>query len=1618
MKPIVPPAPPMTTQSQASDAKFDACASTASLFLYAQGSAILCLHHDTLALECRFESHQADVRFICVDNVSERGAGRLVVSYDTGKTAIVWDLFTGSVIARFASFEELQVAAWMRNGNVAFGNAKGDVILFEPSTSEHISCRTIFDPITALAPAIDCRTYSIGYQNGSILIATLHPTFSILHTMSTARGPSPIVQLAWHASSSKQKSDMLATLSSDGDLRVWSVAKPPGKEAPRVIRVLKRSDVSSSSEPKWMAWSKNGKIIQYLDGETWAWDVKTKHVTYEPIPTVESPRGLASYGPTATLFTLGPQYTVQQYDVDSPAMVANVRHVPPGAMPAPLDEARARAMPPRSLQDPPDMRESGSMFPAQAHFDPSGIDAVRQQRAEMESPVSSRSHANSVSSKASSDKYRAGTFSPPSRSGRTGTSFSLTSASERDTPQPSNASYAYAPSVSMSSVKSSRAGSRLKNEIQFSPADNKPADLFPFTRARLNEVPYGNKRLLDEAHLNPDDLRRQMLSVVFGWNGDIGDLIQDELSRHRPGSHSAVLLAQWIGQSDADYMVSMMGPGPASVVDWMLLAFSQMNGESQANKVGQAFVQKLLEAGDVHTAATILLGIGDKIDAIEVYVSQNYFMEAILMTCLVTPTDWQRQSYLVRRWGEHVVSHSQQQLAIRCFMCTGVESSDPWSPPAAQQVTSFAEAISGRSPMTSPEPQYQNPANLLAPSSQPQPTENNRPLKTPALKLITSFDSQPGKKFRFPGLKSDDRTPTNAPGVTPIAESAVVDSALSPGGFGSYKLNNVQSINNAMGSRTGTPGFNRRRLPSIGETPVDVQPPSFPPRGVNKSVDYGSTSENEELANTSQQDNESEDQRGLLSATRYDPEGAFKPSPQTAVQATADRFATIKGLPSPAPGVFEALQEQSNSHNGSRDRKPDGLSLRLSQGEHSQSEMLDQSDFRSPASTLNSYNSARSPSVSGRSIDPYISSLDEASYRARKHHRQPGRSRRNTDDSAATHKHHTRNTSQETRGRDDKRYVQPAKRSPSSPVPMSSEEIMQYSVAAQNQDEHRRAKQSSKTRSSSRVRKPRSRNSSERRKNRSSSRARNVTSGRGDPSSRGRSEEVQDPRARSPSSPVPMSSTDDSLRLVTSDRERLRTRQRSSSRRPDKGARREPSPDGRQTHDRSHSHHDIGPIQIIQEPRENADDGEGPLLSSMTYGAPLLSSKSYEAPLLSGKSYEAPMLSGKSYETSKPDNRTVEVPLLSGKAYEPPSVEGLMYSPPAMSTEERNLHSATAPAMGLAERKRKQLAAAELEARRLSLARNPSAPNIPFPGEAQIREPLGSPPFSVNSFGPRTPGRRNVATSKESPEYPSSSDSSSSQSGGPTRLPTTPKAMRHPRYNGYEEAGPPVSDGLNLLSDARYQEDAERIGRSMSVPVPESQPSTRPLDMPMHPRFNPNLPRSRSTSRSRNLGHHRESREFSGVGGYSYGGSPVSVSIEETIENAMLQKRGENPPLLPELQHLNPPPPPPPPIPLSGCASPRESSGTIDIAIDNENMGRLLPRAMTAAPALSVETRPVVQSRRMSLEHRRGKSVNESFTSKIRNLTRMGSTSRPSDVWVHPETRVPYETVAMSDGRF
>lgn len=118
---LLPPNP--KARVAAEENPFEPFACTASLLLFAQGSTVVCLHHDTLAVERRFQKHAKEVILISADNVSETGAGRLVVTYDVGQTAIVWDLFTGEQLSRFVSYESLKVAHWMRNGNVAFGKS-------------------------------------------------------------------------------------------------------------------------------------------------------------------------------------------------------------------------------------------------------------------------------------------------------------------------------------------------------------------------------------------------------------------------------------------------------------------------------------------------------------------------------------------------------------------------------------------------------------------------------------------------------------------------------------------------------------------------------------------------------------------------------------------------------------------------------------------------------------------------------------------------------------------------------------------------------------------------------------------------------------------------------------------------------------------------------------------------------------------------------------------------------------------------------------------------------------------------------------------------------------------------------------------------------------------------------------------------------------------------------------------------------------------------------------------------------------------------------------------------------------------------------------------------------
>jgi hypothetical protein len=1573
---------------------FEPTAATASMFLYGQANAVVVSHHDSLTIERRFSRHSAEVQLLAVDTQSEFGAGRLVVSYDVDMTAIVWDLMTGDEVARFASYENLTCAAWMRNGNVAFGNSQGNIILFEPTTSEHISARTIDQiAVTALAPAADCRTFAIGYQNGSLLIATLQPRFTILHNLSTSRAPSPIVTLAWHASSPRQKSDMLAVQTYDGDLRVWSVAKSFNSNDPaKVVRILKRTD-NYQNGANWLGWSKNGRIIQYSDGETLSWDVRTKHVTYDSIPTLEHVRGLAVYGPGATLFTLGANNTVQQFDLNTPSlMVANVQH-PANLLPP---------SPPVSIEEQPEQgvviigTKSDSSVPINAevsesdddHLSPfarlaRGADTtpelLSQDRYVAASPVSSKSQASSTISKSSTGSGNKGRYPPSvqSRGTTENTYISAGSSLRSSAAPPFGDKDAYSiSSVSSASITSSTRSSRhrpsrLRNEIPRSPDDSKVNDLFKYTRSRLHDVPYNRPPLADHSRLTNEDLRRHMLSTIFGWNREIEDLVRDEMARHPSGTPSRILLAKWLGDIDTDIMTQAMSENMTSS-DWMLLALSGIGGQASQHKLGRAYVQRLLENGDVHAAATIMIGMGDHNDAIEIYVSHKKYMEALILLCLFFPNVWERQSQIIKKWGEFAVLHGQQQLAIRCFSCTGAESTEPWTSPSAAQVSfqsldqSIPEVLS---PPLSPPGMNRGPQRNLAKSS--------------ALKLITSFGDQ-GKKSKFFAAGDGGATPIAA-GVTPIAESAV-----SPGGRDpstAFIRPSQRSAFNTPSSAKPPAGFGRQRLPSIGEMPPDGLP-----RGLRKKTDVQTPLTQDDSGND--QSLHPNHARKISADEQYST-GLAVPRASTAspMMMRDNHRRREPPPPSPSAASLEALVQQGrNSRNGARDRKPEGMELHLNSLDAAVN-----SDVTSPEQSVSSStrfhwpsrrrgpgsvaSSAASNSSAGRSFRSnttgtggrydYIHSLDAAQHHQSKKHRS--RSGQRHDDRHGRSRESSRSRkggareSSEDRGRGVTRNwtPKPAKRSPTSPIPMSPEDLINLSTPKQLDtklnDEgvvpmHLDGRDPSTVRKTSQIRRssPKTRMSSRASSNRRRSQERRppALDLRGRSKSRGDGSTV-----RSPSSPLPMaaqakfygSDDDEDYRAAVEAQEQFRAR-----------------------HNRSATIKDPT-SPIVHRTRDPS-------------------------------------------QTGRQNNRT--------PAGQEPT------TPLTQASKERSASRAGDLKQIMLDRQAKKDAAArELEERRKSLARRPSAPTIPHPDQLS---PIVS--RSPNAFElPQT-------TFTPPTEVPRRSQTADPSKGSYTRsstkpiigLPATPKAMRL-KFEVDEKKAPKVpalptssktspsssgqvspaktADGspkktpeaeglLTLLPSTVYSPPTRPvIDRCMSAPIPDEPQLQGSIGLPAHPGFQMSMQAGNMSSRA---GPPSRKMSADATAGMTMRGIDAMLggrhSRKSSRDEQVPPPPPPPPPMLKELQHLaTPPPPPPAPLPGSPRPTIYPGAGSIEVVMDEddqENNSSVPAAAPMNESSVPIIAPPAPPSGRNG--HSRGRSITDnSISSRISRATeRMRSASR------------------------
>jgi len=420
--------------------------------------------------------------------------------------------------------------------------------------------------------------------------------------------------------------------------------------------------------------------------------------------------------------------------------------------------------------------------------------------------------------------------------------------------------------------------------------------------------------------------------------------------------------------------------------------------------------------------------------------------------------------------------------------------------------------------------------------------------KTSALKLITTFGEQGSKKAKFFAETDDSQTPLAAH-TTPIAESAVDDVTTA-----FIRPSNRSGFNTPSSARSNVAGFGRKRLPSIGEMPSDYPPdlrkqPPMP---------------------TSHARMTSEDQEALAVGLALQRAATASPMMMREYKKAVARAREAEQPPSPDAKVGAKLEHTNAQRNGPRDRIPKGVDLHLqpfggvrNDAPPSESSVTSSTKFHWPSRRRGpgSVSSVTSASTTGRSYrgtgagssrGDIIHSLDAAQPGKKGSTRHTSREGRKSSRSRSRHRKASSRERERSgeRGRSDSRGWPPAKRSPTSPVPMSPEDLINLSTPRTlggriPEETPSTVRKRSKSRGPP-ISRPSSRASAGRR---GSSHPRPAPL---DLPSRGRTET----RDRSPTSPIPMSATgmhyegsedEEDFRKALEEQERFRTRHNRST---------------------------------------------------------------------------------------------------------------------------------------------------------------------------------------------------------------------------------------------------------------------------------------------------------------------------------------------------------------------------------------------------------------------------------------------------------------------------------------
>jgi hypothetical protein len=695
-----------------------------------------------------------------------------------------------------------------------------------------------------------------------------------------------------------------------------------------------------------------------------------------------------------------------------------------------------------------------------------------------------------------------------------------------------------------------------------------------------------------------------------------------------------------------------------------------------------------------------------------------------------------------------------------------------------------------------------------------------------------------------------------------------------------------------------------------------------------------------------------------------------------------ERVANLaEGGPPPSPDALVVVKMESsmNRRNGSRDRMPKPLQLQLqplhdpSAGEITspeQSSIASSTRFhwpsrrRGPASIASSTASVSTTNRSTRAgtsktaKDDYIHSLDAAQYhnrrqRSRRGSRDRGDAVQARDrDTSRTRKSASREQSEE-RGRASARQFSKPKRSPTSPVPMSPEDLMNLSTPRTEKLANEDSAPPSTVRRSSTTRKKSS--------SRASSRRRSPDSRPRPPAidTRGRSKAREGSMVRSPSSPLPMSANaamyqgsddEEDLRSAIEAKENFRSiHNRSVSR--NRGVKEPMSPESargtrsrsrrRPSKDTTEDAFQLQPVVLPYRAASTEHAGDLRRMKEERQRKKEQAARELEERRKSlAQRPQAPIIPHPS-EISPALTRT-----MSGEDPNGNHGMALESSPRTRADQPRSMfaQSGSRVPIGLP---------ATPKAMRLIVDSNdgktiPSVPPIPATF-AQRHSPVTSPKYSP----------------KESPKH------------SPKHSPTKDQQT------------------LALLPSTVYQPPTRPpIPRCMSAPIPD-EPSQR-----SNQRGPPPVSLSRGhTARKLSVGDVRTNEGFAGYAEQRRGS-----------HDSQMQMAPPPPPpvMLKELQHLaTPPPPPPAPLPMSRRSEVTTvSSGTIEIVMDDEETaGITVPPTEVTVPVLAPPAPPSAKG------HSRGRSTTDnSLAGRISKATeRLRSASRSRKEAAVMRTKSPIE---------